>query len=98
MFKIHIMRNARFHYESKMEHSLFLFFIFLRLKSKQALSESKKINKTNEMLFDVPFNARTGNKPLKLYEARRIVIFKSITTQCTFSYHKRSPIVFQSSH
>ena len=40
--------KARFDYERRMEHSLFLLLIFRRLKSKRALSEAKNPNKTNK--------------------------------------------------
>ena len=48
-----------FHYEREMEHSLSLLLILPRLKSKQALYEAKKINKTKNTLF----HALSGNWP-----------------------------------
>ena len=43
--------KARFHYEREIEHSLVLLLIFSRLKSKRALNEAKKINKTNKKIL-----------------------------------------------
>ena len=46
---------ARFHNERGIKNSLFLLLIISRLKSKQALSEAKKFNKTEN---NTPFHAR----------------------------------------
>ena len=47
-----------------MKHSLFLLLIFMRLKSKRALSQTKKANKTKTK--NIPCHARTGNEFLAI--------------------------------
>ena len=55
-----LLLKARFHYESRIDHSLFLLLIFPRLKLKQALSKAKKsIKQTKNTLF----HTRSGNGP-----------------------------------
>ena len=51
--KINLGFKARFHYERRIEHSLFLLLIFPRLKLKRALSEAKNQLNKQEILFSL---------------------------------------------